>query len=84
MFEYDPGKSRANLDKHGIDFEQAQTLWRDPDGLDVPSKFPQETRRLWMAARGGQAVDGDLHGAGRQRQDHQRAAVTRKRTERVQ
>jgi uncharacterized DUF497 family protein len=51
MFEYDPEKSRANLEKHGIDFEQAQTLWQDPDGLDVPSKYPRETRRLWIAAR---------------------------------
>lgn len=29
MFEYDPGKSAANLAKHGIDFEQAQALWYD-------------------------------------------------------
>jgi uncharacterized DUF497 family protein len=53
MFEYDPEKSRANLEKHGIDFEQAQALWRDPDGLDVPSKYPQENRRLWIGAREG-------------------------------
>jgi len=46
VFEFDPDKSQANLEKHGIDFEQAQTLWRDPDGLDVPSKYPQESRRL--------------------------------------
>ena len=53
VFEFDPDKSQANLEKHGIDFEQAQTLWRDPDGLDFPSKFPQEIRRLWIAAREG-------------------------------
>ena len=28
-FEYDPNKSAANLEKHGIDFEQAQELWKD-------------------------------------------------------
>lgn len=26
-FEYDPNKSAANLEKHGIDFEKAQELW---------------------------------------------------------
>ena len=26
-FEYDPAKSRANAQKHGIDFEQAKALW---------------------------------------------------------
>lgn len=28
-FEYDPNKSAANLEKHGIDFEQAQELWKN-------------------------------------------------------
>jgi uncharacterized protein len=28
-FEYDPAKSEANAEKHGIDFEEAQTLWDD-------------------------------------------------------
>ena len=53
VFEFDPKKSQANLLKHGIDFEQAQTLWRDPAGLDVPAQHPRESRRLWIAAREG-------------------------------
>ena len=53
LFEFDPKKSQANLLKHGIDFEQAQTLWRDPGGLYVPAKHPQESRKLWIAAREG-------------------------------
>jgi len=28
-FEYDSKKSQANRDKHGIDFEEAQTLWSE-------------------------------------------------------
>lgn len=28
-FEYDPAKSEANRDKHGIDFLWAQALWDD-------------------------------------------------------
>ena len=41
-FEFDPAKSKANMQKHGIDFEQAQALWRDTDGLEIPSKHPDE------------------------------------------
>ena len=29
QFEYDPNKSDSNLEKHGIDFEEAQELWND-------------------------------------------------------
>jgi hypothetical protein len=27
-FEFDPGKSAANREKHGIDFVEAQVLWQ--------------------------------------------------------
>jgi len=30
-FEYDPNKSASNKEKHGIDFEEAQEIWKDPD-----------------------------------------------------
>lgn len=30
MFEYDIWKSMSNLEKHGIDFQEAQELWLDP------------------------------------------------------
>lgn len=30
MFDFDPGKSKLNEDKHGIDFETAKKLWNDP------------------------------------------------------
>lgn len=29
-FEFDEAKSRINLGKHGIDFDEAQKLWKDP------------------------------------------------------
>ncbi len=29
-FEWDDNKNRANIVKHGIDFEQAQTIFNDP------------------------------------------------------
>ena len=45
-FEYDPQKSVANLEKHGIDFDEAQMLWGDPDLLEVPAKTVDEPRSL--------------------------------------
>lgn len=43
-FEYDDDKSRANLEKHGIDFHEAQQLWEDPDLLEFPAKSDNEPR----------------------------------------
>ena len=45
-FEYAPQKSAANFEKHGIDFDEAQMLWGDPDLLEVPAKTVDEPRWL--------------------------------------
>lgn len=45
-FEFDERKSRANQEKHGIDFIQAQELWRDPDLLEIPARTEDEPRSL--------------------------------------
>jgi uncharacterized DUF497 family protein len=45
-FEFDPRKSAANKKKHGIDFIEAQTLWDDPDLLEIAVKTPDEPRYL--------------------------------------
>jgi Uncharacterized protein conserved in bacteria len=37
-FEFDPRKSQANLEKHGIDFIAAQALWGDPALLEIPAR----------------------------------------------
>jgi uncharacterized DUF497 family protein len=50
-FEFDAAKSKANLAKHGIDFEMAQDLWRDVEGLLVPSRYLKDTRKLFIAQR---------------------------------
>ena len=34
-FEYDINKSQSNLKKHGIDFEEAQKLWKNPNAKVV-------------------------------------------------
>ncbi|GAB4580814.1 MAG: BrnT family toxin [Anaerolineales bacterium] len=45
-FEYDPQKSAANTEKHGINFETAQTLWQDENRLEIPAKNLDEPRFL--------------------------------------
>ena len=45
-FNYDSEKSKINSEKHGIDFEQAQAIWNDPDALEIPAISAQEPRFL--------------------------------------
>jgi len=58
-FEFDDDKSRANLAKHGIDFEAAQQLWQDPELLEIQAKAGGESRFLIIGrigAENGSAV----------------------------
>ena len=48
-FEYDPAKSRANRQKHGLDFAEASALWDDPWRLDVPVRTEGEARIMTLA-----------------------------------
>ena len=45
-FEYDPEKSLSNREKHGIDFEEAQALWLDPDLIEIRARTEDEPRHL--------------------------------------
>ncbi len=45
-FEFDLSKSSSNRNKHGIDFEEAQALWDDPDLLEIPARTADEPRYL--------------------------------------
>jgi uncharacterized protein len=44
MFEFDPAKSAANREKHGIDFEAVQALWADARRLEIPARTLGEAR----------------------------------------
>ncbi len=46
MFEFDASKSKSNLQKHGIDFIEAQALWSDSNLLEIPAKTLDEPRSL--------------------------------------
>lgn len=45
-FEYDPHKSDLNRAKHGIDFDEAQSLWDDEEYLEIPARNLDEPRFL--------------------------------------
>jgi uncharacterized DUF497 family protein len=45
-FEFDERKSATNLEKHGINFIDAQLLWLDPDLLEIPARTDDEPRFL--------------------------------------
>ena len=44
--EFDSKKSDDNKKKHGIDFNEAQALWDDPDLIEIPVKTSDEPRFL--------------------------------------
>jgi uncharacterized DUF497 family protein len=52
-FEFDPGKSAANREKHGIDFVEAQVLWQDSMRVEVPARTVDEPRWLVIGQIGG-------------------------------
>jgi len=43
-FEFDEVKSRSNKAKHGIDFVEAQELWRDDLLVELEARSDNEPR----------------------------------------
>ncbi|MGQ0815365.1 MAG: BrnT family toxin [Gemmatimonadota bacterium] len=57
-FDFDPAKSDANKTKHGIDFNEAVSLWEDPNRIEIAARTADEPRfmaigkiadKLWSA-----------------------------------
>ena len=46
LFEYDPAKSVTNKAKHGINFDEAQVLWKDAWMLEAPAKTDLITHKF--------------------------------------
>ena len=44
VFEYDKQKSERNKEKHGIDFDEAQRIWEDPEVVMIPDRTIGESR----------------------------------------
>ena len=57
-FEFDPQKSGFNKAKHGIDFDEAQALWADPDLLEIPARTIDEPRFLMIGKINGKHWSG--------------------------
>ncbi len=53
-FEYDPEKSQQNLDKHGLDFEKAQELWRTRHLLVKAKTVGSEERQAILGTLDGE------------------------------
>jgi uncharacterized DUF497 family protein len=47
-FEWDPSKAAANKEKHGISFEEAATVFRDPRSLTIFDPDHSETETRWI------------------------------------
>jgi uncharacterized DUF497 family protein len=47
-FEWDPAKARANLKKHGVSFEQATAVFRDPRALSVYDEEHNDQEDRWV------------------------------------
>jgi uncharacterized DUF497 family protein len=57
-FEFDAEKSKSNKQKHEIDFYEAQTLWDDPDLIEIPVKTSDEPRFLVIGKLSGKHWSG--------------------------
>lgn len=47
-FEWDPVKAEANLNKHGLDFERAATVFLDPLALTIPDEKHSQDEVRWI------------------------------------
>ena len=47
-FEWDPAKEKANFNKHGVHFEQAAQVFRDPLALTIPDEEHSEIEMRWI------------------------------------
>ena len=47
-FEWDPNKNRSNLKKHGVDFEEAETVFQDEMAHEIPDEKHSEDEDRWI------------------------------------
>ena len=52
-FEWDDAKAAANVKKHGVSFEEASTVFDDPEALDAPDM--EEPTRFVILGRSHEA-----------------------------
>jgi len=81
MFEWDPKKASVNLTKHGVSFEDASTVFADPNAMDGGDLQHSAGELRFSPARTvevGHGLDGRVHfeeyRKWRNDPNHQRAA----------
>lgn len=47
-FEWDPGKARENLDKHGVAFDEAATVFLDSKALSIFDPDHSQAEDRWI------------------------------------
>lgn len=50
-FEYDENKSQINKNKHGIDFVEAQNLWKNEDALIISANIIDDEERYALISK---------------------------------
>ena len=48
LFEWNPEKAEANLNKHGVSFEEAETVFTDPLSLTVPDPLHSDEENRFI------------------------------------
>jgi uncharacterized DUF497 family protein len=48
MFEWDAGKAAQNLNKHGVSFHEAETVFGDTLGSTYPDPFHSGIEQRWL------------------------------------
>jgi uncharacterized DUF497 family protein len=48
VFEWDPGKARGNLRKHGVSFERAAQVFLDPSALSLYDRERSRGEDRWV------------------------------------
>lgn len=47
-FEWDPRKAKQNLEKHGVSFEEACTVFFDEDALTAADEVHSDAEQRWI------------------------------------
>ena len=58
MFSWDARKALGNLKKHGVSFEEAASVFSDPEALDWDD--PEDSELEWRSKRVGASITGRI------------------------
>jgi uncharacterized DUF497 family protein len=58
LITWDPNKAAVNLDKHGVDFQDAATVFTDPLSTTFPSQDHSESEARFLTI--GESTKGEL------------------------